>query len=212
MCAGLWAVATACAITRPPHDLLTRRELAAAALAIPAAAHGTIASPAMPAPKQVGMRLNTGVNFPTTSFGLQIYDDKDAEELTLVALECGYRNFFASVLARNQRGFARAIKRSGVPREDLFICGSVLSNQAQGFDAARMLSARGCRENLEAFASATDYVDMIMLDYPGPDDECAPACAHPTARNRRCRRTSPTSACRAPRPPPAPLPSPSRRG
>ena len=26
-------------------------------------------------------------------------------------------------------------------------------------------------ENLEAFASATDYVDMIMLDYPGPDDD-----------------------------------------
>ena len=98
------------------------------------------------------------------------YDDKTAEELTLTALECGYRNFFASVLARNQRGFARAIKRSGIPREDLFICGSVLSNQVQGFDAARRLSARGCQENLEAFAvGGIEYVDMIMLDYPGPN-------------------------------------------
>lgn len=69
-----------------------------------------------------------------------------------------------------QRGFARAIKKSGIPREELFICGSVLSNQAQGYDAAFKLSARGCVENLEAFAAGgIDYVDMIMLDYPGPD-------------------------------------------
>ena len=74
----------------------------------------------------------------------------------------GYRNFFASVLARNQRGFARAVKRSGVPRDELFICGSVLSNQAQGFKPAKQLSARGCEQNLEAFAvGGIDYLDMI---------------------------------------------------
>ena len=78
--------------------------------------------------------MNTGINFPTASFGLQIYDDARATELTLIALEAGYRNFFASVLARNQKGFARAIKQSGIPREELFICGSVLSNQVQGYD------------------------------------------------------------------------------
>ena len=34
----------------------------------------------------------------------------------------------------------------------------------------RKLSARGCKENLEAFATGgIDYVDNIMLDYPGPD-------------------------------------------
>jgi diketogulonate reductase-like aldo/keto reductase len=87
-----------------------------------------------------------------------------------------------------------------VPRDELFICGSVLSNQVQGFDAAYKLSARGCQENLDAFSvGGIDYVDvgraefertpfhpyatqqrpgfgsrvrqMIMLDYPGPDDE-----------------------------------------
>lgn len=83
----------------------------------------------------------------------------------------GYRNFFASVLAGNQRGFARAIKASGVPREDLFICGSVLSNSAQGSSSAKALSARGCAENMAAFGvGGITYLDMIMLDYPGPDD------------------------------------------
>ena len=45
--------------------------------------------------------------FPLASFGLQIYNDDTAYKLTLTALEAGYRNFFASVLAGNQKGFAR---------------------------------------------------------------------------------------------------------
>lgn len=158
-----------------PH--LSRRDLAAVAVPAVAAFNGPVpaafaqtAAATLPFTQQNGFKLNTGTNFPTASFGLQVYDDKLGEELTLIALEAGYRNFFASVLARNQKGFARAVKKSGVPREELFICGSVLSNQVQGFDAARKLSARECAENLEAFAvGGIDYVDMIMLDYPGPD-------------------------------------------
>ena len=45
--------------------------------------------------------------FPLASFGLQVYDDDKAYKLTLTALEVGYRNFFASVLAGNQKGFAK---------------------------------------------------------------------------------------------------------
>ena len=96
-----------------------------------------------------------------------------AEELTLAALECGFRNFFASVLARNQKGFARAVKRSGIPRDELFICGSVVSNRAIDEETAYKLTQLGCTENMEAFGSGDiTNLDMIMLDYPGPDDQC----------------------------------------
>ena len=45
-------------------------------------------------------------------------------------------------------------------------CGSVLSNNVQGFGAAKQLSARGCRENLEAFAAGgIDYVDMVIYEH-----------------------------------------------
>ncbi|KAJ8599693.1 hypothetical protein CTAYLR_004757 [Chrysophaeum taylorii] len=114
-------------------------------------------------------RLSDGVSFPLVSFGLQIYDDERARKYTLTALECGYRNFFASVLAGNQRGFGRAIRESGIPREDIFVCGSVLSNRARGFDAALRATARGCDENVAALGVGP--LDMIMLDYPGPDAE-----------------------------------------
>jgi len=114
--------------------------------------------------------LADGSKFPLASFGLQIYDDNTAYKLTLTALEVGYRNFFASVLAGNQRGFAKAIRDSSIPREDIYICGSVVSNRVSGFDAAKKATTKGWEKNMEAFGvGGIDYLDQIMLDYPGPD-------------------------------------------
>jgi diketogulonate reductase-like aldo/keto reductase len=114
--------------------------------------------------------LTDGTKFPLASFGLQVYSDETAYKLTLTALEVGYRNFFASVLAGNQKGFAKAVKDSGIPREELFICGSVISNRASGFDNAKTDTTKGWKRNMEAFATGNiDYLDQIMLDYPGPD-------------------------------------------
>ena len=76
------------------------------------------------------------------------------------------------VLARNQRGFAKAVKESSVSRGEMYICGSVLSNSARGYDAAFELSKRQCADNMRAMsAGGIDYLDMIMLDYPGLDAE-----------------------------------------
>lgn len=59
---------------------------------------------------------------------------------------------------------------SGIPRKELFICGSVVSNRASGFDAAKQATTKGWKRNMECFAvGEIDYLDQIMLDYPGPD-------------------------------------------
>jgi diketogulonate reductase-like aldo/keto reductase len=116
--------------------------------------------------------LSDGGAFPLASFGLQIYDDDTAYKLTLTALEVGYRNFFASVLARNQKGFARAVRDSGISRDQLYICGSVVSNRASGYEAARQATSKGWQQNMEKFSYGNiEYLDQIMLDYPGPDCE-----------------------------------------
>lgn len=114
--------------------------------------------------------LKGGVEFPLASFGLQVYDDEKAYRLTMTALEVGYRNFFASVLAKNQKGFAKAVRDSGIPRSDLFICGSVVSNRAKGYKDAKAATTEGWKQNMKAFGVGNiDYLDQIMLDYPGPD-------------------------------------------
>jgi diketogulonate reductase-like aldo/keto reductase len=111
--------------------------------------------------------------FPLASFGLQIYDNDKAYKLTLTALEAGYRNFFASVLAGNQKGFARAIKDSNISLSEIYICGTVLSNRAQGYKAAYAKTIKGCEENMNVMSQYgnIDKLDMIMLDYPAGDEE-----------------------------------------
>ena len=112
--------------------------------------------------------LNNGVHFPSASFGLQVYGDDKAAELTQLAIQTGFRNFFASVLARNQRGFARGVAQSGIARSDIFVCGSVLSNSARGFDSAYTLTKQGIADNIGALGPD---IDMLMLDYPGPTND-----------------------------------------
>jgi len=64
------------------------------------------------------------------------------------------------------------VKDSGVPREQLYICGTVLSNRVSGEDAAYKKTKQGCLENMDAMSvGAIDHLDMIMLDYPGPNDD-----------------------------------------
>lgn len=115
----------------------------------------------------------TDVKFPLVSFGLQVYDDDTAYKLTSIALEVGYRNFFASVLAGNQKGFAKAIRDSNLPRDEIFVCGSVVSNRASGYDEAKKATTNGWMQNMEIFDKYSNgkitVLDQIMLDYPGPD-------------------------------------------
>lgn len=64
---------------------------------------------------------------PPDSFGLWVWSDAEATAYTLQAITAGITNFFASVLAYNQPGFAAAVRQSPVPRSSLFVCGSVSS-------------------------------------------------------------------------------------
>lgn len=55
---------------------------------------------------------------------------------------------------------------------NLFNSGTVLSNRVSGEQAAYQKTKQGCLENMAAMAAGNiDKLDMIMLDYPGPNDE-----------------------------------------
>lgn len=151
----------------PPHSVSRRQAIQFSAGSVLAAA---APSRTLAADATAVELTNGGGKFPLVSFGLQIYDDNRAKELTLVALEAGVRNFFSSVLAGNQRGFAQAVKESGIPRSELYICGSVVSNRAQGFKSAYRATTKGWENNMKEFSAGNiDYLDQIMLDYPARD-------------------------------------------
>ena len=98
------------------QNLITSAGIATSSMISPS----TIAN-AIDSVSEVTLNSNNKKAFPLASFGLQVYNDETAYKLTLTALECGYRNFFASVLAGNQKGFAKAVKDSNIPRKDLYI-------------------------------------------------------------------------------------------
>jgi hypothetical protein len=67
------------------------------------------------------MTLNNGLQMPLVSFGFEVYSNAQARSYMAIAIDVGYRNFFASVLANNQRGAAQGITdaaAAGVPRSD----------------------------------------------------------------------------------------------
>ena len=148
-------------VTSNPNSIQFQRELC-----LPSSNDSTTANTSSPV-------ATKSKPFPLASFGLQIYDNEKAYKLTLTALELGYRNFFASVLAGNQKGFAKAIRDSNIPLSELYICGTVLSNRANGYKAAYTKTFKGCEENLAIMSQYGNIpkLDMIMLDYPALDDD-----------------------------------------
>ncbi|EOD15988.1 hypothetical protein EMIHUDRAFT_118415 [Emiliania huxleyi CCMP1516] len=104
---------------------------------------------------------------PLATFGVQVYDDDAAERYTTQALEAGYRSFFTSPEAGNQRGFARAVRASGVPRQALYIAGSVLSDDAESERAARQLTATACDESRSALSDGgVETLDLLLIERP----------------------------------------------
>jgi len=116
---------------------------------------------------KAGVLLRDGSLLPLASFGVQIYDDRTAEALTLQALKAGFTSFFTSADAGNQRGFARALAQSGVQRSNLFVAASVLSDDVESFTGARSRTARACVESLRNLErGGLSGVDMLMLERP----------------------------------------------
>ncbi len=139
---------------------MRRVALAALATASAAAASPTAAT------------LNDGLQFPKVSFGLQVYDDATAQQYTSLALKAGVTNFFASVLAGNQKGFGAALAASDVPRDNLFVCGSANTASCSGSDDCYQQTVAACHTNLADLGAAgglEGFLDMIMLDYPAGD-------------------------------------------
>ncbi|KAJ1459132.1 NADP-dependent oxidoreductase domain-containing protein [Pelagophyceae sp. CCMP2097] len=143
----------------------TRRQLLVEGAAAAAVAANVPA--ALAAPQATSAVLRDGSTFPLVSFGFQVYGDEEAKQYATMALDTGYRNFFASVLAGNERGFTKALKASKIDRSQVYVCGSVVSNRARGYAGAYEATMRGGLASLDKLGP----MDMLMLDYPAGDAE-----------------------------------------
>lgn len=71
--------------------------------------------------------LNNGIQIPVLGFGVwQIFDQAQCQESVENALEVGYRLIDTAAIYKNEEAVGRAMKASGLSREDVFLTSKVL--------------------------------------------------------------------------------------
>lgn len=109
------------------------------------------------------IQLNNGVTMPMLGLGVfQVTDANEAEEAVYQALKLGYRLIDTAAAYGNEQAVGRAIKRSGVPRADLFIT-SKLWLTDNSYEGAQRGLARSLK-NLDL-----DYLDLYLIHQPVGD-------------------------------------------
>lgn len=105
-------------------------------------------------------RLNNGVKMPWLGFGVfQIEDGHKVEEAVKYALEIGYRSIDTASIYGNEIGVGKAIKESGIPREEIFLTTKVWND-----DQRKGRTLEAFQESLERLE--TDYVDLYLVHWP----------------------------------------------
>ncbi len=104
--------------------------------------------------------LSNGVRMPWLGLGVfQVPADAQAAEAVGTALQQGYRHIDTAALYRNERGVGRAVRESGIPRNEIFVTTKVWNDDIR---AGRVEAA--CAESLKKLG--LDYVDLYLLHWP----------------------------------------------
>jgi diketogulonate reductase-like aldo/keto reductase len=104
--------------------------------------------------------LNNGVKIPWLGFGVfEVPEGEEVIQSVLWALEAGYRSIDTAKVYRNEEGVGKALKQSGVPREEIFVTTKVW-NRDQGYQST-----------LDAFDASLkrlqlDYLDLYLIHWP----------------------------------------------
>lgn len=111
----------------------------------------------------ISITLNDGNKIPAVGFGVFLIPaDGPTYDAVLTALKAGYRHIDTAAAYFNEADVGRAVRDSGIPREEIFIT-SKLWLQDYGYKAAK----KGLETSLEKLGM--DYVDLYLLHQPYGD-------------------------------------------
>ena len=71
--------------------------------------------------------LNNGIKMPIIGFGTWPLKGEDCERAVIDALEVGYRLIDTAQMYKNEKEVGNAIKKSKIPREEIFITTKICS-------------------------------------------------------------------------------------
>jgi diketogulonate reductase-like aldo/keto reductase len=100
----------------------------------------------------MNLTLNNGIEMPALGFGVFQAAPDETVDAVSTALETGYRLIDTAAAYGNEGEVGEAIRRSGIPREDVFI------------ETKVWISDYGYDETLHAFEKSTGKLDVDQLD------------------------------------------------
>jgi diketogulonate reductase-like aldo/keto reductase len=107
--------------------------------------------------------LNNGVEMPILGFGVfQVNDLAECERSVVDAIQTGYRLIDTAQSYGNEEAVGKAIKRSGVPREELFIT-TKLWKQSNGYEGTK----KAFENSLKRLQLS--YLDLYLIHQPVGD-------------------------------------------
>src|SRR5690606_35317931 len=107
--------------------------------------------------------LNNGVKMPILGLGVyQIPDAVECENAVYEALSAGYSLIDTAAGYLYEEAVGQAIKRSGVPREELFITTKIWLQDA-GYESAKLAFAKSLKK------LQLDYLDLYLIHQPFGD-------------------------------------------
>ena len=106
--------------------------------------------------------LNNGVKMPILGYGVYQVDPQECERCVSDAIETGYRLIDTAQAYCNEEGVGRAVKKSGIKRDEFFIVTKVWISNA-GYENAK--------KSIETSLSKlqTDYIDLLLIHQPFND-------------------------------------------
>lgn len=106
--------------------------------------------------------LNNGIKMPALGYGVYQIKGEECERCVQDAICAGYRSIDTAQSYGNEEAVGNAVKKCGVPREELFITTKVWVSQA-GYEKAKA----SLRESLRKLQ--TEYIDLVLIHQPFGD-------------------------------------------
>ena len=106
--------------------------------------------------------LSNGVKMPQLGYGVYQVTKEECERCVLDALRAGYRLIDTAQSYFNEEEVGSAIKKSGIPREEIFLTTKVWIEH-YGYEECKASIEESMRK------LQTDYLDLLLLHQPFAD-------------------------------------------
>jgi diketogulonate reductase-like aldo/keto reductase len=112
-------------------------------------------------------RLNDGTSLPAIGFGTYPLKGEDGIAAMVSALDAGYRLLDSAVNYGNEEEVGEALRRSGLPREDVAV-----TTKIPGRHHAKDLALQSLRDSARRLG--VEQVDVALIHWPNPGQDLYP--------------------------------------